>query len=98
MLKDIYIWGAGKYGDMAYIYYKDDCNILGYIDSMPEKCGTLKNGISIYAPDILKNKAVAVVIAVRNNEGIEKKTARAICNSKHFLFSLYGRGCFCCDR
>lgn len=42
MLKDIYIWGAGKYGDMAYIYYKDDCNILGYIDSMPEKCGTLK--------------------------------------------------------
>lgn len=72
MQKDIYIWGAGKYGDMAYVYYKDDCNILGYIDSMPEKCGTSKNGIPIYAPDILKDKTVTVVIAVRNNEGIEK--------------------------
>lgn len=72
MQKDIYIWGAGKYGDMAYVYYKDDCHILGYIDSMPEKCGMRKNGIPVYAPDILKNKAAAVVIAVRNNEGIER--------------------------
>lgn len=72
MQKDIYIWGAGKYGDMAFIYYRDDCNILGYIDSMPEKCGTIKNGIPIYAPDVLENKTVTVVIAVRNSDGIEK--------------------------
>ncbi len=86
MLKDIYIWGAGKYGDMAYIYYKDDCNILGYIDCMPEKCGTLKNGIPIYAPDILKKKAVAVVIAVRNNEGIEKKLREQYAIQNIFYF------------
>lgn len=72
MQRDIYIWGSGKYGDMAYFCYRDECNILGYIDSMPEKCGKLKNGILIYAPDILKNKAATVVIAVKNNEGIEK--------------------------
>lgn len=91
MLKDIYIWGAGKYGDMAYIYYKDDCNILGYIDSMPEKCGTLKNGISIYAPDILKNKAVAVVIAVRNNEGIEKNCESNMQFKTFFIFAVWKR-------
>lgn len=73
MQKDIYIWGAGKYGDMAYIYYRDDCNILGYIDSMPEKCGTRKNGILVYAPDVLKNKPAAVVIAVKENEGIAQR-------------------------
>lgn len=72
MQKKIYIWGAGKYGDMAYIYYKDDCEILGYIDSMPEKCGTFKNGIPIYPPSALKNQIVTVVIAVKNNEGIEE--------------------------
>lgn len=72
MQKEIYIWGAGKYGDMAYVYYKDDCKILGYIDSMPEKCGTFKNGISIYPPGVLKNQTVTVVIAVKNNEGIEE--------------------------
>lgn len=75
MQKEIYIWGAGKYGDMAYVYYKDDCKILGYIDSMPEKCGTFKNGIPVYSPDILKNKAVTVIIAVKGNEEI-KETLR----------------------
>lgn len=45
-----------------------------------------ENGISIYAPDILKNKAVAVVIAVRNNEGIEKKLREQYAIQNIFYF------------
>ena len=87
MQKDIYIWGAGKYGDMAYIYYKDDCNILGYIDSMPEKCGAIKNALPIYAPDVLKNKSATVVIAVKDYEGIEKQIRQEYGVHSIFYFS-----------
>ena len=92
MLKDIYIWGAGKYGDMAYIYYKDDCNILGYIDSMPEKCGTLKNGISIYAPDILKIKQWRWLLLSEIMKVLKKKLREQYANSKHFfIFAVWKR-------
>lgn len=92
MLRDIYIWGAGKYGDMAYIYYRDMCNILGYIDSMPEKCGTLKNGVLIYTPDILKSKIAAVVIAVRDNAGIEKTLREKYAIQSIFYFRCVEEG------
>lgn len=87
MQKDIYIWGAGKYGDMAYIRYKDDCNIRGYLDSMPEKWGTIKNGLPVYAPDVLKEKPAAVVVAVKDHEGIEKRLQEEYEVPGIFLFS-----------
>lgn len=87
MQKNIYIWGAGKYGDMAYIYYKDDCNISGYIDSMLEKCGTVKNGLPVYSPDVLKDKPQTVVIAVKDHEGIEKRLKEEYAVQNIFCFS-----------
>lgn len=72
MNKKIIIWGAGKWGDAAYHYYKDESEILGYIDSMPSKWGTLKNGLEIYPPDILNEKTGMVIIAVKQKEAIEK--------------------------
>lgn len=73
MKKELYIWGAGKWGDLAYFYYKEDSEILGYIDSMPNKWETLKNGIKVYPPNILNEKDVMVVIAVKQGKDIEKE-------------------------
>lgn len=72
MNKKIFIWGAGKWGDAAYHYYKNDCEILGYIDSIPKKWGMLKNGIKIYSPDVLNEKKGMVIIAVKQKEAIER--------------------------
>lgn len=68
----LYIWGAGRWGELAYFYYKDDSTILGYIDSNPAKWGTTKNGVIIYPPDILNEKKAMVVIAVKENKSVVK--------------------------
>ncbi len=72
MKKELYIWGAGTWGELAYCYYKEESKVLGYIDSAPEKWGTLKNGIEVYPPKVLREKEVMVVIAVKQNENIER--------------------------
>lgn len=70
--RKLYIWGAGRWGSVAYSCYQEDSKILGYIDSNPEKWGTQVNQVKIYPPDILKEKKAMVVIAVKQNEGIER--------------------------
>lgn len=75
-MKNIYIWGAGEWGRQAYWYYKDRGNILGYIDTDRRKIDTYitlgRNIVKIFSPEILcNNKFVTVIIAVKQNNGIE---------------------------
>lgn len=61
----VIIYGAGSYGKLAYYYYKNRKEIKCYVDIDPQKWGKDINGILIYPPDILKQKSVKVIIAVK---------------------------------
>lgn len=65
MDNNIVIWGTGRMGITAYYYYKDSCNICGYIDNDERKWGKQLNGVNIYAPDVLKNLDATVIIAIK---------------------------------
>ncbi len=63
--REVVVWGAGKWGRMAYALYQESCNIIGYVDSNSALWGTKLDGIPIYTPDILKTHDATVIIAVR---------------------------------
>lgn len=63
--KEYVIWGAGRVGEAAYIYYKNYVNILFYVDSDQKKWNTVLNGIPIYSPDVLKKNKKRVIIALK---------------------------------
>ncbi len=69
---EIVIWGTGKYGELAYYYYKDSCNIKYYIDTDEKKWGKLFYGIEICPPNkIYKlDSKIAIVVAIKYNEEI----------------------------
>lgn len=68
------IWGAGYWGYMAYWYYKDKREIVGFIDSNPGKIGNKYiDGLDIYSPGIIEDMTdICVIIAVEKNAEIEK--------------------------
>ena len=61
-----FIWGAGKWGRLAYSYYHGTCNIVGYIDKNEKLSGMEIDGVPVYHPDILKSKKAVVIVAVKH--------------------------------
>lgn len=53
MRKKAIIFGAGKWGRMAYYYYKDICDIECFVDNSHDLWGQEINGITVCAPQIL---------------------------------------------
>lgn len=61
---DIMIWGTGKYGKLAYLYYNESKRVKCFIDNDKNKHGTFLEGIEICDPSVLKHvKNITVVIA-----------------------------------
>ena len=79
-MENIMIWGCGKFGKLAYYYFKDnkEVNIIGFIDSNSDKWGTQFFDKEIYPPKVMEEYKGQVVIAVKNGyeniESILKKT------------------------
>ena len=46
-----YVWGAGVLGDSFYKDFSQKINIIGFIDSNPQKQGMREDGVYIFAPD-----------------------------------------------
>lgn len=59
-----YIWGAGVMGASFCDMFREELKLLGYIDSNPQKQGTVQNGLSVFSPQVLENKAPNVKIVV----------------------------------
>lgn len=73
-MRDIVIWGAGNWGEMAYWYYKDKGNILFYVDIAPNKIGKGIPWCNLTVQTIealLEHKDATVIVAVSRHEGIE---------------------------
>lgn len=62
-MKKIVIFGAGEWGKIAYHYYKENCEIVCYIDNDETLWNTAVNGIIVTSPDILKENEYTVIIA-----------------------------------
>lgn len=73
MKKDAIIFGAGNWGQLAFFYYKEKCNILCYVDNNCDLWGKEINGIKINSPEILKNANVTVIIANKKHCSLIKK-------------------------
>lgn len=63
------IWGAGRWGAIAYYYYKDRFNLVCYVDRNKEIWGQKLNGLEICSPEMLFKKKAAVIIANKNCAG-----------------------------
>lgn len=66
MSKKAIIFGAGKWGRMAYYYYKDQCEIECFVDNSSDLWGQKINGVSVCAPQILEQvnlRSVRIIIA-----------------------------------
>ena len=66
MGKRIIIFGAGRWGEMAYYYYIDKCEIECFIDNSNDLWGKKVKGINVCAPQILKEvnfQDIRIVIA-----------------------------------
>ena len=77
-MKDVIIWGAGHWGELAYWYFRDKGNILFYVDSDIRKTGgdVSWGEIKICSPDILQHhKNATIVIAIQNTKGLETAIA-----------------------
>lgn len=86
---NIMIWGTGQYGRSASCYYKGRCNIQGFIDNDHRKWGCMINGIKVYSPEILNEKRVKVVIAIKKGvESIQKQLLEEYSIEQYTLFKL----------
>lgn len=58
-----YLFGAGDYGHQFLSMFKDEINIMGFIDNSPEKIGTTREGFKCYAFDeiVLKEDEAVIV-------------------------------------
>jgi len=67
-VSDIYIWGAGLYGEKALQNCRENSiNIAGFIDSNENLWNTERFGLVIYSPEeILQKQNIEVLIAVAN--------------------------------
>lgn len=92
-----YIWGAATHGRALYNSFKDELNIIGFIDINPEKQGKLIDDITIYNPTILDNynPNIRVIISTLWIENVfsslkEKGFIRDItCFEKNKFITLY---------
>ncbi|HCL4465087.1 TPA: class I SAM-dependent methyltransferase [Clostridium botulinum] len=77
MKKDIVIFGASKFGQIAYILLKEEYNILYYCDNDINKIGKTINNIKIISPEKLKEiDNIKIYIASQYYKEIEKQLLR----------------------
>lgn len=67
MVKKTIIFGASEWGSIAFFYYKDKCNIIGYVDNDKKLWGSQLNGLTIYSPQVLQEE-ITVIIASKRYE------------------------------
>ena len=63
---NFYLFGAGDYGQQFYNMFKNEINIIGYIDNNPEKIGTMVNGKKCYSLSeikLLDDQAIIVTMS-----------------------------------
>ena len=89
----IIIFGAGEWGKNAYMYYKDKCEVLCFIDNSKELQGKyLIEEQKIYEPDILKVmdcSHIKVVIASKwNKEQMKEQLYREFGISTSIIFEI----------
>lgn len=72
-MRDVVIFGAGRWGKCALQYYKDIYNVVAFVDNDLRKNGTTVDGVSVFLPDYLKGKDAAVVIANKKYEAQIKR-------------------------
>lgn len=94
---DIIIWGTGKMGRMAYVYYSGIHNIRYFVDNCPDRQGTVLEGKKVCAPSILeKEKEITVVIASKNyGEEIQKQLYNDFGIKNSVLFQVKEEYCPC---
>ncbi|MCI8314807.1 MAG: DUF1792 domain-containing protein [Lachnospiraceae bacterium] len=75
MMKQVYIWGAGYYADLIYsVIDKEQCLVVGIVDSNTEKQEMEWKGLRILTPGILSCTAFDYVfISPKNYVSIEKQ-------------------------
>lgn len=71
--KEYAIWGAGRIGEAAFVYFNRSVNIVCYIDADETKWETELNGLKICSPDILQHKKLKVIIAMKNGQNNVKR-------------------------
>jgi hypothetical protein len=74
-----YIWGAGFFGDAVFAPMQGELDIIGYIDSNPDKQGKIMNGCPIFSPNILndlENAKITILISAGENSEIYSELAR----------------------
>lgn len=83
-----YVWGAAVGGKSFYQSYKDEINIIGFIDSDKNKQGKNIDGVPIYSPEILESKEENIKILVAsawNNQIFEYLEQRNFVYQKDFF-------------
>jgi len=88
MNKDIYIWGAGVYGEKTLRDCKErGINIAGFIDSNETLWNTEKFGTVIYPPkEVLQKQNVEILIAIANK--FTSVEISEICKNADVEFSI----------
>lgn len=92
-----YIWGAAINGKGIYKSFKDELDIIGFIDIDPKKQGQTIDGVEIYHPDVLNNchSNIRVLVASARETDIfsELKTKGFVkdvnCFTKNKFLTLY---------
>ena len=85
------IFGAGKWGSHAKIFYEDRCEIIGFTDNNERLWNTCKDGLPVMSPKILreKNKDLTVIIAnYAHAEEIRKQVTECYGIQKIVIFRL----------
>ena len=63
MSKKLVIWGAGRFGKVAFYYFNEEYDTISYVDRNEEKWGKTMNGVTICNPDTFDFCDCDVVIA-----------------------------------
>ncbi len=81
----VIIFGAGRWGSMAYYFYENKCDIICYVDNNKEKWGTLLHDKKIVSPEMLSDFKGKVVIALQTGLEQAEKELKSKYGIKQFL-------------
>ncbi len=74
--KEVYLFGSGKYADRFLDIYGRDIPVRGILDNDNSKTGSKKRGISIFSPDILRDKdkdSIKIIVCIRDHQAIVRQ-------------------------
>ncbi len=81
----IVIWGTGRFGELAYYYYKNECDILFFTDSNSSRWDKKLCSVPIMSPDkLLEMNNIRVVLAFESGKDKVKK----ILNEVYDIFDV----------